>query len=69
MFENRVRRRIFGPEGEEVAGSCRRLHEVELHNSYASPNLMRVMKSRRRSWAVHVARMGELNEHNFHRKT
>jgi hypothetical protein len=39
--------RIFGPKREEVAGSCRRLHSEELHNFYTSPNVVRVIKSRR----------------------
>jgi hypothetical protein len=46
MSENRVLRRIFGPKWEEVAGGWRRLHNVELHNVYTSPNI-RVIISRR----------------------
>jgi hypothetical protein len=34
-------------------------HNEELHNLYASPNMSRMIKSRRRRWAGHVARMGE----------
>jgi hypothetical protein len=44
VFENRVLRRIFGPKREEVAGDWRRLHSEELHNLYASPNIVRVIK-------------------------
>jgi hypothetical protein len=40
MFENRVLRRIFGPQTEEVAGGWRRLHNEELHNLYALPNII-----------------------------
>jgi hypothetical protein len=58
VFENRVLRRIFGPEGEEN-GSWRKLHNDELHSLYSSPNIVRVIKSRRMRWAGHVARMGE----------
>jgi hypothetical protein len=47
VSENRVLRRIFRPKREEVAGGWRRLHNEELHNLYASPNIVRVMKSRR----------------------
>jgi hypothetical protein len=47
VFENRVLRRIFGPQLEEVAGGKRRLHNEELHNLYASPNVIRVIKSRK----------------------
>jgi hypothetical protein len=44
MFENRELRRIFGPEREEVVGDWRRLHNEELHNLYASPNIVKVIK-------------------------
>jgi hypothetical protein len=58
VFENRVLRRIFGPKREED-GSWRKLHNDEAHNLYSSPNIVRVIKSRRMRWAGHVARMGE----------
>jgi hypothetical protein len=58
VFENRVLRRIFGPKREED-GSWRKLHNDELHSLYSSPNIVRVIKSRRLGWAGHVARMGE----------
>jgi hypothetical protein len=35
------------------------LHNDELHNLYSSPNIVRVIKSRRMRWVGHVARMGE----------
>jgi hypothetical protein len=47
VTENRVLRRIFGPKRDEVAGDWRRLHNEELHNLNASPNITRVIKSRR----------------------
>ena len=59
MFENRVLRRIFGPRRDEVTGEWRRLHNEELNDLYSSPNIVRVIKSRRMRWAGHVARMGE----------
>jgi hypothetical protein len=59
VFENRVLRRIFGPKREEVTGEWRRLHNVELNDLYSSPNIIRVIKSRRMRWAGHAARMGE----------
>jgi hypothetical protein len=55
-YENRVLRRIFGLKREEVAGGWRRLHNEELHNLYASPNVIREIKSMR--WARNVARKG-----------
>jgi hypothetical protein len=58
IFENRVLRRIFGPKREEN-GSWRKLHNDELHSLYSSPNIVRVIESRRMRWARHVARMGE----------
>jgi hypothetical protein len=58
VFENRVLRRIFGPKREED-GSWRKLHNDGLHSLYSSPNIVRVIKSRRMRWAGHVARMGE----------
>jgi hypothetical protein len=59
VFENRVFRRIFGPKGDEIAGKWRKLHNDELNDLYSSPNIVRVIKSRRMRWAGHVARMGE----------
>jgi hypothetical protein len=58
VFENRVLRKIFGPKREED-GSWKKLHNDELHRLYSSPNIVRVIKSRRMRWAGHVARMGE----------
>jgi hypothetical protein len=57
VFENRVLR-IFGPKRDED-GSWRKLHNDEFHNLYSTPNIVRVIKSRRMRWAGHVARMGE----------
>ena len=59
MFENMVLRRIFRPRREEVTGERRRLHNVELNDLHSSPNIVRVIKSRRMRWAGHVARMSE----------
>jgi hypothetical protein len=59
VFENRVLRKIFGPKRVGVTGGWRKLHNEELHNLYSSPNIIRIIKSRRMRWAGHVARMGE----------
>jgi hypothetical protein len=58
VFENRVLRRIFGPKREED-GPWRKLHNDELHSLYSSPNIVRVIKSRRMRWMGHVACMEE----------
>jgi hypothetical protein len=62
VFENMALRRIFGPRRDEVTGECRRLHNEQLNDLYSSPNIVRVIKWRRMSWAGHVARMGEARE-------
>jgi len=59
VFENKVLRRIFGPRRDEVMGDWRRLHDEELNDLYSSPNIVRVIKSRRMRWAGYVACMGE----------
>jgi hypothetical protein len=59
VSENMVLRRIFGPRRDEVTGIRRRLHNEELNDLYSSPNIVRVIKSRRMRWAGHVARMCE----------
>jgi hypothetical protein len=56
VFENRELKKIFGPKREED-GSCRKLHNDELHSLYSSQNIVRVIKSRR-MWAEHAARTG-----------
>jgi hypothetical protein len=58
VFENSVLRKIFGPTRKED-GSWRKLHNDELHSLYSSPNIVKVIKSRRMRWAGHVAHMGE----------
>jgi hypothetical protein len=59
VFENRVLRRIFGPNWDEVMGEWRKLHNGELHILYSSPDIIRQIQSRRMRWAWHVAHMGE----------
>jgi hypothetical protein len=59
LCENRVMRRIFGLKTEEVTGCWRKLPNGKLSDLYCSPNINRVIKSRRIKWADHVARVGE----------
>ena len=59
VFENKVLRRMFVPRRDEVTGEWRRLHNEKLNDLCSSPNIVRVIKSRRMSWAGHVAHMGE----------
>ena len=51
VFENRVLRAIFGPKRDEVTGEWRKLHNEELNDMYCSPNIVWVIKTRRRKWA------------------
>jgi hypothetical protein len=51
--------RIFGTKRKKVAGGWRRLHDEELHNLYAAPNIIMVIESRRMQWMGHVASMGD----------
>jgi hypothetical protein len=58
-----VLRRISGSKKGEVIGAWRKLHEEELHNLYCSPNIIRMIESRRMRWAGHVACMGRRGMH------
>jgi hypothetical protein len=58
VFENRVLRRVFGPKRDEMKGEWRKLHNEELNDLYSSPNIVRVVKTRRMIWVRHVARRG-----------
>jgi hypothetical protein len=57
VLENRVLSR-FEPKRDEVMGEWRQLHNEELHDLYSSPSIIRIIKSRRIRWAVHVTQMG-----------
>ena len=68
MFENRALSKIFGSKGDEVTGEWISLHKEELYGLYCSPNIVRVIKSRRGRWvggggdavALHVCGKGEV---------
>jgi hypothetical protein len=57
VFENRVLRKMYRPKRDEVTGTCRKLYIEELRDLYSSPEI-RVIKSRRKRWVGHVARVG-----------
>jgi hypothetical protein len=59
VFENKVLRGIFGPERDEATGEWRKLYNEQLNDVYYSPNIVRMIKSRRMKWAEHMARMME----------
>jgi hypothetical protein len=46
VFEDRVLRRIFGPKRDVVTGEWRIVHDEELRDSYSSPSIIRIIKSR-----------------------
>jgi hypothetical protein len=54
VFENRVLRGIFGAKGDEVTGEWRKLYNEELNDLYCSPNIVRVIKSRKKKWLGRV---------------
>ena len=62
VFENKVLRRIFGPERDEVTVEWRKLHNKELYAVYSSPHI-RVIQLIRIKWTGRVARMGKGEVH------
>jgi hypothetical protein len=63
VFKNRVLRRIFGPKRDEVTREWRRLHNKELNDLCSSPNIVRVIKSRRMRWGGRCGTVGRGEVH------
>jgi hypothetical protein len=54
-----VLRRILAPRKNDIIGGWGKLNNEELHKLHSSPNIIRMIKSRRVRWAGHVASIGE----------
>ena len=59
VFGNRVLRRIFGPKRDKVTGEWKKLCNEELNDLHSSPNIIWVIKLKRKRWAGHMGYMGE----------
>jgi hypothetical protein len=58
VSENRVLRRIFGPQKDDGIGIWRKMRNEEFLNFYSSPSIKRLIKSRRIRWTGYVVRLG-----------
>jgi hypothetical protein len=63
VFENTVNRRTVGPKMEEVTGQRRNMHKGEFHSLHSSPNVVKVIKSRRTGLTGHVTLMEGNEKH------
>jgi hypothetical protein len=59
VFKKIIMWRRCGPKRDEVTGGWRKLHNEELHSLYSSPNVIRIITSRRMRCAGYLARMEE----------
>ena len=57
VFDSIILRKMFGPKKGEMSEKWKRLHNEELLDVHSSPNITRVIKSRKMRWAVRVASM------------
>jgi len=57
VFENRVLRKVFGPKTDKLTGEWRKLHNEELNDLYSLPNIVRVVKSRRKCFQVAIQKL------------
>jgi hypothetical protein len=63
VVESRVLRRLDGSKRKEMVGDWRKFHNEELRNSKSSPNIIRVVKSRRMRWSGHIAHVRKRGMH------
>jgi hypothetical protein len=63
IFDNRVFRNIFGPKRREVTGDWRKMHDYDLRDLYASPNIILLIGQRKVRYLRHVTRMEEKRMH------
>jgi hypothetical protein len=59
FFQDKMLRKIFGPEKDEVNRERRRLYRKEIYDLYSSPYVIWVTNSRRMRRAGHIAHMGD----------
>jgi hypothetical protein len=59
VYENGMLRKIFGPKTDEMMREWTKLHNEKIGDLYSSLSIIRIINSRRMTWAAHVALMGE----------
>jgi hypothetical protein len=66
VFENRVLRRVFGSERDEVTGGLRKLNNEELHHLCPFPGIIRMIRSKRRRRGMHIGFWCESQKESNH---